>query len=101
MAYREKKEAGPSHRMRMSEPGLISKIHRQASNQTRFIRILSAPYQIRTRCSGGRYSASPGFTSNAEYHGSKLRTGPLARNCPGECGLVLIRLSSASSRYLP
>ncbi len=31
-------------------------------------------YQIRTRSSGFRYSLSPGLTSNAAYHGSKLRT---------------------------
>jgi len=31
-------------------------------------------HQIRTRCSGDRYSFSPGFTSKAPYHASRFRT---------------------------
>src|SRR4051794_11177289 len=33
-----------------------------------------SPYQIRTRAAGARYSRCPGRTSNASYHGSRLRT---------------------------
>ncbi len=36
-------------------------------------------YQIRTRSSGFRYSASSGCTSKAWYHSFRLRSGPLMR----------------------
>src|SRR5262249_44123504 len=40
-------------------------------------------YQILTRCSGGRYSLSPGFTPYASYQASILRKGPSTRKRAG------------------
>ena len=59
----------------------------------------ASSYQMRTRCSGVRYSFCPGFTSNAEYQGSMLRTTSV-RTRHGECGLVSSCWRSAASRSL-
>ena len=40
-------------------------------------------YQILTRCSGGRYSLSPGLTPYASYQASILRKGPSTRKRAG------------------
>ena len=42
--------------------------------------------QTLTRCSGGRYMVSPGFTPDAWYQSPKLRTMPLTRYLSGEYG---------------
>ncbi len=43
-------------------------------------------HQILTRFPGATYSFSLGFTANAAYQASRLRTTPLTRNWRGECG---------------
>jgi hypothetical protein len=54
-------------------------------------------YQIATRCVSGRNSFSPGFTSNALYHGPILRTAS-ARYSAGECVSVITCWRRASGR---
>src|SRR5580692_2109896 len=54
-------------------------------------------HQIRTRSGGARYSLAPGWTSNAEYHASMLRTVS-ARYCAGACGSVNTCWRSLASR---
>ena len=54
-------------------------------------------YQTFTRFSGARYSLSPGFTSNAAYQASRLRTVS-ARYWPGAWPSVAMRARSAASR---
>src|SRR3954470_20381348 len=56
-------------------------------------------YQTRTRSFSARYSFSPGFTSNAAYHGSRFRT-VAPRYCAGACPSVRIKFRSAGSRAL-
>ena len=55
------------------------------------------PYQIRTRRSGARYSASVGVTPYAAYHGSQLRT-VRTRILSGECGSVVVSCRRIGSR---
>ena len=54
-------------------------------------------HQIRTRCSGVRYSFCPGVGLYAAYQGSRLRTTHV-RCCDGECGSVSKRLRRLASR---
>jgi len=59
----------------------------------------ATPYQIRTRAVGSRYSVWPGWTANAWYQGSMLRTTSV-RTGHGECGSVSSCWRSAGSRLL-
>src|SRR5450830_1721635 len=56
-------------------------------------------YQILTRFFKSRYSASPGLTSNALYHASRLRT-VCTRYDDGACSLVMMTVRKTSSRIL-
>ena len=56
-------------------------------------------YQMLTRCSGGRYMASPGCTSKAACQASRLRTTPLVRYSGGAWGSVASNSRMRSSRY--
>src|SRR4051794_31868452 len=47
-------------------------------------RLIKTAYQTWTRCSGGRYSLSPGWMLNALYQASTFRTIPLTRYFAGE-----------------
>ena len=61
--------------------------------------VMAANYQIFTRAFGARYSFSPGFTLNAEYHWSRLRT-VCARKAAGAWTSVARRWRRAASRIL-
>src|ERR1051326_4315145 len=55
-------------------------VRRHERRPSRAAAVFLAAYQTWTRCSGGRYSLSPGWTLNALYQASTFRTTPLTRN---------------------
>jgi hypothetical protein len=61
---------------RVSRPAPVRFCDRRPGTRTLRDACPLASYQMRTRSSGFTYMASPGFTSQAAYQASTLRTVP-------------------------
>ena len=89
--------AGPNARQATAASGCHCAARRAGAR--RVARFIRCAHQMRTRSSGSRYSAWPGFGANASYHASMLRT-VCARKRPGAWPSLTICARSAASRVL-